>query len=142
MDKNYNGPNGEEMNRSRARILSLFGRNLQRERKQKALTQEALASSAGMSDKYIGELERGEKNPSLHIVVCLARGLKVDPCRLLGLSHPPSGPDIVLEDKRLLVSFMEKQNETVLRAVAQLIRILHEGLNEKAYSQSNRKDLT
>lgn len=112
------------MNRSRRKILRLFGQNLQRERKARALTQEMLGSIAGISDKYIGELERGIKNPSIHIVVCLARVLKVDPCNLLGLSHPSLGLNIVKEDKCSLVEFLEEQSEAILRDIVRLLRTL------------------
>lgn len=125
MDISYNDPTEtEEMDRSRRKILRLFGRNLQRERKAKGLTQEDLGSSAGVSDKYIGELERAEKNPSIHIVVCLARALKVDPCRLLGLAHSSLGSEIVAEDKCSLVKFIEEQSEMVLRDIVRLLRTL------------------
>lgn len=57
-------------------ILSL-GLNIKRFRKAKGLTQEQLAELAGISYKYLGEIERGETNPSIGTLVRIANGLNV-----------------------------------------------------------------
>lgn len=53
-------------------------------RKAKRLTQAELASCAGVTQPYIGALERGEKkNPSVVVVKGLAKGLGVSIARVL-----------------------------------------------------------
>lgn len=55
----------------------LFGRRLRELRKDRGLTQEALAESADLSGNYISDLELGRKVPSLTILVRLSQALDV-----------------------------------------------------------------
>ena len=55
----------------------LFGRRLRELRKERGLTQEALAEAADLSGNYISELELGQKVPSLTILVRLSQALEV-----------------------------------------------------------------
>jgi transcriptional regulator with XRE-family HTH domain len=54
----------------------------------KGWTQEDLGDAAGLTTTYVGQVERGEergdKVPSLTVVLKLARGLGVPPADLLG----------------------------------------------------------
>ncbi|HEX8410721.1 MAG TPA: helix-turn-helix transcriptional regulator [Thermoanaerobaculia bacterium] len=61
----------------------LFGRRLREIRKQRDLTQEALAESADLSGNYISDLELGRKVPSLTIIVRLSQALDVAVADLL-----------------------------------------------------------
>jgi transcriptional regulator with XRE-family HTH domain len=53
-------------------------------RKRQGLTLEQLAERVGISANFLGAVERGKVNPSVSVVVCLARGLGVAPGELLG----------------------------------------------------------
>lgn len=61
----------------------LFGRRLRELRKERGLTQEALAESADLSGNYISDLELGLKVPSLTILVRLSQALEVATTDLL-----------------------------------------------------------
>ena len=61
----------------------LFGRRLRELRKERGLTQEALAESADVSGNYISDLELGLKVPSLTILVSLSQALEIAPADLL-----------------------------------------------------------
>lgn len=52
------------------------------------LSQEALSELADLHRTYIGALERGEKNPTMHTVEKLARALGVSPSYIIDLSLP------------------------------------------------------
>lgn len=56
-----------------------FGVILQEERDTAKLTQEKLAAAADLDRTFIGELERGEKQPSLHTILQLASALNIAP---------------------------------------------------------------
>jgi transcriptional regulator with XRE-family HTH domain len=58
-------------------LLKIFGRNLKGQRLKKGLTQEHLGELANVNYKYIGEIERGEKNPSAIILYKLSKALGV-----------------------------------------------------------------
>jgi transcriptional regulator with XRE-family HTH domain len=54
-----------------------LGKRIRTLRKSKALTQEKLGEWAGLSYKFVGEIERGEVNPSLDSLVKIASALAV-----------------------------------------------------------------
>jgi len=60
-----------------------FGLNVRRARLAKGLTIEALAQDAGLSYSYVGEIERGLRNPTLDIIGKLADSLEIQPYTLL-----------------------------------------------------------
>ena len=61
-----------------------IGRNIQAARKQKNISREELAEKSGLSAKFIGNIERGEKAVSLDSFVCIANVLGVSADTLLG----------------------------------------------------------
>jgi transcriptional regulator with XRE-family HTH domain len=67
----------------RAQIRLLFGRRLRALRKLRMFTQETLGERAGVSGKLVGQIERGDGNPTLDVIAGLAAGLDVDPSALL-----------------------------------------------------------
>ena len=63
----------------RREILIKFGKNVREERTKLDLSQEELASRAGVHRTYIGMIERAEKNITLENIqkVCRALNLRV-----------------------------------------------------------------
>ncbi len=64
-------------------LRQIFGRNVRRVRQERGLTIEALSDAAGLSYSYVGELERGRRNPTLAVVEALALALSASPHSLL-----------------------------------------------------------
>ena len=58
--------------------LIALGREVRRLRKERGLSQEALADLAGLHTNYVGGIERGERNVGVKALFRIARGLKVD----------------------------------------------------------------
>lgn len=50
-------------------------------------SQEAFAHHVGLDRTYISGLERGSRNPTLDVIVKLARGLDVKPAELLSTTE-------------------------------------------------------
>jgi transcriptional regulator with XRE-family HTH domain len=57
--------------------LLAFGRTLRKARRDRDLSQEALADEAGLSAKHVGEIERANKDPRLTTVLKIARALEL-----------------------------------------------------------------
>lgn len=59
------------------RAAKKFGRRLRDLRLSRGWSQEELATEAGISKNYVGEIERGENNVSIHYIARLADALKM-----------------------------------------------------------------
>jgi transcriptional regulator with XRE-family HTH domain len=68
------------------RAIQRFGKQLQRLRTRRGLTQEQLAVTAGLSRTFLTRLELGQHDPSLSTLVRLGKALKVSVTELLGES--------------------------------------------------------
>ncbi len=55
-----------------------FGRRIRARRHELGMTQESLAEAAGLHWTFIGQVERGRRNLTLHNIVKLAAGLRMD----------------------------------------------------------------
>jgi transcriptional regulator with XRE-family HTH domain len=66
------------------RAIERFGKQLQRLRTERSLTQEQLAVKAGLARIYLTKLESGQHDPSLSTLVRLAKALRVSVTELLG----------------------------------------------------------
>lgn len=60
-----------------------FGEIVRRLRKERDLSQEALAERASLAADYVGFIERGENVPTLTVILKIARALKVSASELL-----------------------------------------------------------
>ena len=61
------------------KVLKEFGRNLRAERNRAGLSQDGLASKAGIcAGKHIGKIERGEANPSIYTVISIMKILNIN----------------------------------------------------------------
>lgn len=68
-------------------ILKQFGLRLAQLRANTGLSQEALAHKSSLNRTFVGELERGEKCPSLITLIKLSEALDVPASQLL--NHKP-----------------------------------------------------
>jgi transcriptional regulator with XRE-family HTH domain len=59
--------------------VRLFGKRIRTLRKAARMTQERAAEAARLNSKYLGQIERGEKRPSLDAILALAKALQVSP---------------------------------------------------------------
>src|ERR1041385_8884907 len=71
-----------------AEMIAIVAGNVKRVRKGKKpkLTQERLAFAVDLDRTYVSAVERGEKNPTISVLVRIARALKV---RMAELVEPP-----------------------------------------------------
>lgn len=60
-----------------------FGKNVRDARLARGMTIEALAHEVGLAYSYVGQLERGRRNPTLKVVERIASALGVAPLNLL-----------------------------------------------------------
>lgn len=68
-----------------ADLQETIGRVVRRERQDRHLTIKELGDKAGLSEIYVGEIERGQKYPSAKVLESLAQALDMDIAELLEL---------------------------------------------------------
>lgn len=100
-----------------------FGGRLKQCRSLAGFTQETLAERAGVCSKYIGELERGRKNPSLEVLQRLASALNLELSELLSFSET--------EDKhfnhRIAINKILKSRDTItLCKIFKVLKVVFE----------------
>ena len=66
-------------------LEEIIGRVIRRERQERRLTIKELGDKAGLSEIYVGEIERGQKYPSSKVLESLATALEIDLADLLEL---------------------------------------------------------
>lgn len=74
-----------------------IGQNIQKNRNNLKLTQEALAEMANLSVSYMGAIERGEKLPKLKAFINIANALEISSDALLA-DVLKAGNEVVVSD--------------------------------------------
>lgn len=75
------------MEKSQAEIKKMLGSRVRALRTARGMTQEELGEKASINYKYLGSIERGERNPSLENLARIAEGLGVKLRDLFVLEH-------------------------------------------------------
>jgi transcriptional regulator with XRE-family HTH domain len=68
-----------------ADLQEIIGKVIRQERQMRQLTIKELGEKAGLSEIYVGEIERGQKYPSAKVLESIARALDLDLADLLEL---------------------------------------------------------
>ena len=64
-------------------LRDVLAKNMRRLRAARGLSQEALAHETGMNRTYVSSVERSERNVSIDNISRIAKGLQVEPWKLL-----------------------------------------------------------
>jgi transcriptional regulator with XRE-family HTH domain len=102
--------------------LTLFGKRLRSIRGKRPRA--SVAESAKISSGYLGELERGEKWPTLDVIVELAKANSVSPATFFEFGSEEVDPDLL---RQMLFALLEKKDTKELQQAARLINALFVG---------------
>lgn len=109
-----------------------IGKKIKEYRKINNLTQESLGEKAGLHYTYIGQVERGEKEPSLKSLINIAEALGVGVDKLLINYDLSSEASIKISNiTDLLLNRDEKELEMIYTLLKDLTEILEEHDIEK-----------
>jgi transcriptional regulator with XRE-family HTH domain len=67
----------------------MIGQRIRELRKRREMTQEALSEQCGVNASYIGQIERGEKQPSVRVLVSISNALGLELNDLLSVGAGP-----------------------------------------------------
>jgi len=91
----------------------IFGKKIKAIRKSREMTQERLAELSGLSLQYIGEIERGTRNPSLTSMESLAKALDLPIAELFNMDDFRMSAE---ELRAVLIRQIDNADEERLRA--------------------------
>jgi transcriptional regulator with XRE-family HTH domain len=104
--------------------LVLFGRKVRAVREAHRYSREAAAERAGISATYLGEIERGEKWPSLDVILALATSLDSLPSSFFEFSAEETDQRVLqAELAGLLASRDPEQLQMALRLLKAVFRL-------------------
>ena len=93
-----------------------FGKRIKEARNKARFTQEVLAEKVDIAVTYLGEIERGEKTPSLDVLISLAESLEVS-CDYLLRDSVESGAVYVDADISSKLSGLTRKQRTTAEAI-------------------------
>lgn len=99
-----------------------LGERIRRERGSLGITQEVLSEKAGISVSFFGQIERGERKPSLETVVNIANSLGLTVDFLLADSYRTGTKSLVDELTYLIRETPEKDIKTVIEVTKTILR--------------------
>lgn len=105
-------------------IAVLVGQNIRNVRQSRGLSQEGLALRAEMNPSYVGQIERGEKSPTIDSLGKIAKGLDIDLEVLFHFDNCAEIQEMTIIKKIEfeLKGRTEEEQEAVYRFVKQLLR--------------------
>ncbi len=77
--------------------LKILGNRIRTLRNAQGLSQAQLADSAGMSSRYLGEVEAGKRNVSFGCLDTLAKRLSIPLAELVNFEEPPARAAVLQE---------------------------------------------
>ena len=100
----------------------LLGRRIRSLRNIKGWTQEELGSHADLSYKFIGEIERGQQNPSLATIIKIAAAMKVELLELFRFEQE-TVDKIAMENR--IGRIMKTLPDEDMRRLLMVLRVLY-----------------
>ena len=100
----------------------LLGRRIRSLRNIKGWTQQELGNRADINYKFLGEIERGQQNPSFDVLVKIATALEVELPEFFRFEHEISDrKEIEARIKKIL----KEIPDDTLRQILMLLRVLY-----------------
>jgi len=110
------------MAKAKERQVVLLGRRIRSLRVQKGLTQQELGEKADINYKFLGEIERGQQNPSFGILAKIATALGVELSELFRFKHEISDRK---EIEILINQILKTLSDQDLRRAFLVLRVLY-----------------
>jgi transcriptional regulator with XRE-family HTH domain len=102
----------------------LFGRKVRAVREAAQISREQAAEKSGITPNYLGEVERGEKWPSLEIICAIATALNISPHVLFDFDDQETDPNILIQTlHRMIDNRTTEQQQQALRVLKSLFEL-------------------
>lgn len=106
-------------------ITLMFGKRIRSLRQSQNISQEKLAEFSGLHPTYIGQIERGEKSPTLDSIYKLAEGLNTDINKLFyNISETiDNKDDFVVDIYNQILSLPDEKKKTLCKIINDIINM-------------------
>ncbi len=101
-----------------------FGKRIREERLKLGLTQERLAEDVNLSTAYIGQIERGERTPTLENIVAIANRLGVTVDYLLSDSVNSNGENELKIWLQLMDGRSDREKQLAINVIKAIFNLL------------------
>lgn len=101
--------------------LILFGKRIRSVRESAGLSRESVAENASITANYLGEIERGEKWPSIEVISSVAGALGVSPSTLFAYEAEEVDPKILQSQ---LYDILEARNTEQLQQALRIVKAM------------------
>ena len=105
------------------RLRDVFVQNLKKYRKDRKISQMALAELCETSTSYIGQIEIGNRFPSVDMIEKIAKALQINPALLFFIDLDEANSGIMPQEKKDIISDSVK-NELIKRLTEAIRRIV------------------
>lgn len=103
-------------------FLKDLGKSIKSLRKQNGMSQETLGEMAKICPKHLGEIERGDSNPSVTVICKIANALNREPSDIMNVnSNTLSEKEYYLKK---ICALLRDKDETALRNVFHAMELL------------------
>lgn len=104
-------------------VRKLLGKRIRTLRQRGNMTQQKLGDEAEMNYKYLGAIERGERNPSTDNLAKIATALKVDLHELFIFDHEAEDPrQLKRQIDEMLKDASKKEFGTIYRVIRAILK--------------------
>ena len=103
------------------KLKVLLGKRIRSLRIEKGWTQQELAEKANVSYKFLGEVERGNQNPSIGILIKIIGAFNIELMELFRFSHEISSRT---ELEKEMLKIIKKSSDEELRQGIMLLKAL------------------
>src|SRR3954469_1505143 len=99
----------------------LFGSRIRSMREAVGLSREITAEKSDINPNYLGEIERGEKWPSIEVIQRLADALRVSPAAFFEFEAEEVDPNVL---RASLQTLLEKREASDLQQALRIVKAL------------------
>ena len=110
----------EEQEKEKPESAVRLGRRIRALREKRELSQAQLAERAGLSSKYLGEIERGEGNISMELLTKVAEGLGAPLSAIVENEHEQTHEELIGAIIRLAPELSHKDAQIAYRMIKML----------------------
>lgn len=107
--------------------MNTFARRMADRRRQLGLSQEELAHRLESNQRQISRYENGQNDPTVRVLLSIARALDTTPAYLIGASDNPDRPyaeDDLTEDERALLEIFRSKNPDRRHNIVEILKLV------------------